>query len=58
MSADHVGRLRYPLRTSMITASRFPSPVPAADAVGGLGFPDMPRLELDQLLVQLVDRAR
>ena len=29
----------------------------AADAAGGLGFPDVPRLELDQLLVQLVDRA-
>ena len=29
----------------------------AADAAGGLGFPDIPRLELDQLLVQLVDRA-
>ena len=29
----------------------------AADAVSGLGFPDMPRLELDQLLVQLGDRA-
>ena len=29
----------------------------AADAAGGLGFPDMPRLELDELLVQLVDRA-
>jgi GAF domain-containing protein len=29
----------------------------AADAVGGLGFPDVPRLELDDLLVQLVDRA-
>ena len=29
----------------------------AADAVGRLGFPDVPRLELDQLLVQLVDRA-
>src|ERR1700688_3566121 len=26
-------------------------------AAGGLGFPDAPRLELDQLLVQLVDRA-
>ena len=25
----------------------------AADAAGGLGFPDAPRLELDQLLVQL-----
>jgi len=29
----------------------------AADAAGGLGFPDKPRLELDQLPVQLVDRA-
>jgi signal transduction histidine kinase len=29
----------------------------AADAAGRLGFPDVPRLELDQLLVQLVDRA-
>ena len=29
----------------------------AADAAGGLGFPDAPRLELDQLLVQLRDRA-
>ena len=29
----------------------------AADAAGGLGFPDMPRLELDELLVQLVGRA-
>jgi signal transduction histidine kinase len=29
----------------------------AADAAGGLGFTDIPRLELDQLLVQLVDRA-
>src|SRR5580692_3686232 len=29
----------------------------AADAAGGLGFPDVPRLELDDLLVQLVDRA-
>src|ERR1700722_17491704 len=31
--------------------------VGAADAAGGLAFPDMPRLELDELLVQLVDRA-
>src|ERR1700722_12543058 len=31
--------------------------VGAADAAGGLAFPDVPRLELDQLLVQLVDRA-
>ena len=29
----------------------------SAQAAGGLGFPDVPRLELDQLLVQLVDRA-
>ena len=29
----------------------------AADAAGGLGFADVPRLELEQLLVQLVDRA-
>src|SRR3984893_10806582 len=29
----------------------------AADAASGLGFTDIPRLELDQLLVQLVDRA-
>jgi signal transduction histidine kinase len=29
----------------------------AADAAGRLGFPDVPRLELDELLVQLVDRA-
>jgi hypothetical protein len=29
----------------------------AADAAGGLAFPDVPRLELEQLLVQLVDRA-
>jgi signal transduction histidine kinase len=29
----------------------------AADAAGGIGFPDVPRLELEQLLVQLVDRA-
>ncbi len=28
-----------------------------ADAAGGLGFPDVPRLELEQLLVQLRDRA-
>jgi signal transduction histidine kinase len=29
----------------------------AADAAGGLAFPDVPRLGLDDLLVQLVDRA-
>src|ERR1700722_4094009 len=31
--------------------------VGAADAAGGLAFPDVPRLELDELLVQLMDRA-
>ncbi|HEX2823818.1 MAG TPA: GAF domain-containing sensor histidine kinase [Streptosporangiaceae bacterium] len=39
------------------SAAEIPGGARAADAVGGLGFPDMPRLELDQLLVQLVDRA-
>jgi signal transduction histidine kinase len=34
-----------------------PGETGAADAAGGLGFPDMPRLELDELLLQLVDRA-
>src|SRR3984885_10641063 len=29
----------------------------AADAAGGLGFPDLPRLELDQLLGELAGRA-
>jgi len=29
----------------------------AADAAGGMGFPDVPRLELDQLLMQLMERA-
>ena len=43
------------------TQARDRGPAPggarAADAAGGLSFPDMPRLELDQLLVQLMDRA-
>jgi signal transduction histidine kinase len=38
-------------------AAVVPGGARAADAVSGLWFPDMPRLELDQLLVQLVDRA-
>ena len=38
-------------------AAEIPDDVRTAEAVGGLGFPDLPRLELDQLLVQLVDRA-
>ena len=37
--------------------AELPGGARAADAGGGLGFPDMPRLELDQLLVQLVDSA-
>jgi signal transduction histidine kinase len=46
-----------------VPRTRDPDPAPggtgarAADAAGGLGFPDLPRLELDQLLVQLADRA-
>jgi signal transduction histidine kinase len=38
-------------------AADVPGGARAADAAGGLGFPDLPQLELDQLLVQLVDRA-
>ena len=38
-------------------AADIPVGARAADAVSGLGFTDIPRLELDQLLVQLVDRA-
>ncbi len=43
------------------TQARDRGPAPggarAADAAGGMSFPDTPRLELDQLLVQLMDRA-
>ncbi len=39
------------------TAGKYGTAADAADAAGGLGFPDVPRLELDELLVQLVDRA-
>jgi signal transduction histidine kinase len=42
---------------SVPPAAQDPDGTPAADAAGGLGFPDVPRLELDQLLVQLRDRA-
>ena len=42
---------------SVPLAAQGPGGTPAADAAGGLGFPDAPRLELDQLLVQLRDRA-
>jgi hypothetical protein len=38
-------------------AAGTPGGARAADAVSGLGFADMPRLELDQLLGQLVERA-
>ena len=38
-------------------AADMPGGARTADAVSELGFPDLPRLELDQLLVQLVDRA-
>jgi signal transduction histidine kinase len=37
--------------------AEIPGGARAAEAVSGLGFPDTPRLELDQLLVQLADRA-
>jgi signal transduction histidine kinase len=42
-----------------VPQARGPAPggARAADAAGGMGFPDEPRLELDQLLVQLMDRA-
>ncbi len=39
------------------SAAQPPAGAVAADAVGSLVFPDMPRLGLDGLLVQLVDRA-
>jgi signal transduction histidine kinase len=38
-------------------ATRTPDGARAAGVAAGLGFPDLPRLELDQLLLQLVDRA-
>ena len=49
--------------TPKVPDTRDPDPTPggtgarAADASDGLDFPDIPRLELDQLLVQLADRA-
>jgi len=46
-------------RDSVLPAQSWPDPrrAIAADAADRLSFPDVPRLELDQLLVQLVDRA-
>ena len=38
-------------------AAGIPGGARAAEVVSGLGFPDMPRLELDELLGQLADRA-
>ncbi len=42
---------------SVPLAAQGPVGTRGADAAGGLGFPDVPRLELDQLLVLLRDRA-
>jgi signal transduction histidine kinase len=42
---------------TVMAAERGAAGAGAADAASGLGFPDVPRLELEQLLVQLVDRA-
>ena len=42
---------------SVPPVARGPGGTPAAETAGRLGFPDVPRLELDQLLVQLRDRA-
>lgn len=42
---------------SVPRAARAPGGTRAADAVGRLGSPDAPRLELDQPLMQLVDRS-
>ena len=42
---------------SVPTAAQGPGGTGAADVAGRLSFPDVPRLELDQLLVQLRDRA-
>src|SRR5271165_6792147 len=41
---------------SVLSAAQTPG-AGAADAAGGMGFPDVPRLELEQLLMQLVHRA-
>src|SRR6202050_4108391 len=52
-----------PIQPAAMPRARGPDPAPgdagarAADAASGLSFPDIPRLELDQLLVQLADRA-
>ena len=41
----------------MLPAAQLPGGVRAPDAAARSSFPDVPRLELDQLLVQLVHRA-
>ena len=55
-----IARKDEPGRGRPVPQARGPGPAPggvrAADAAGGMGFPHVPRLELDQLLVQLVDR--
>ena len=42
---------------SALPAIQGPGSTRAADAAGRLGFPDVPRLEPDQLLMELVDGA-
>ena len=42
---------------SVPPAVQGPGGTRAADAAGRLGFPDVPRLVLDQLLMELADRA-
>jgi len=42
---------------SVAPVAQGPGGMPAADAAGRLGFHDVPRLDLDQLLMELADRA-
>jgi hypothetical protein len=46
-----------PPPTSQARRPGDPGGAGVADAGAGLGFPDVPRLELDQLLEQLAERA-
>jgi hypothetical protein len=54
-------RIDAPAGSAHTDGPRSPPPVAqvpgGAGAAGGLDFPDVPLLELDELLVQLVDRA-